>query len=449
MDLLANLSQGVLGYGIKTIPEISLNWIGIVIRWLIEGVGIIGVGIIIFTLILKTIVLPLDIYSRIKTKKQALVMEKMRPQMEKLQKQYANDKQLYQQKVMELQKKSGYSMFGACLPMIVSLVIFLIVFNAFSTYSQYATLESYNDMVRSYNGVVERYELSDENTDGFLQKVYYSESGEWVLYDKENPPADATPYDYKVDFSAFAAAYSAANPKPDGTSLTESEVYSELMKKYRGETGTSMADGAENSADADTREAVRLTLVAYYIDDFAAQKVVEDYVAKNDAPTGNAFLWVKNIWYPDSMLNREVPDFASFRSSISSASIDDSYEDSYNKVTAGLDQQKQNYNGYFVLIVLSIGVMLLSQFISMRSNKATNELSSVDGSAQRTTKWMMVLMPIMYGVFAFMYSSAFSIYMITNTTYSVITTLIINKAMNVWFAKKEEQAEHSRMRRGK
>jgi len=46
--------SGTLGYGIKAIPEISLNWIGQLIRILIEGIGIVGVGIIIFTLILKT-----------------------------------------------------------------------------------------------------------------------------------------------------------------------------------------------------------------------------------------------------------------------------------------------------------------------------------------------------------------------------------------------------------
>ncbi len=114
----------------------SLNWIGKIIQWLIEGVGIVGLGVVVFTLILKTIVLPLDVYSRVKTKKQSLIMKQMRPQMEKLQKQYANDKQMYSQKVMELQKANGYSMFGACIPMIVSLVIFMVVFSAFSTYSQ-------------------------------------------------------------------------------------------------------------------------------------------------------------------------------------------------------------------------------------------------------------------------------------------------------------------------
>jgi membrane protein insertase Oxa1/YidC/SpoIIIJ len=48
------------------------------------------------------------------------------------------------------------------------------------------------------------------------------------------------------------------------------------------------------------------------------------------------------------------------------------------------------------------------------------------------------MMPIMYGFFSFLYSAAFSIYMITNTCYSLITTLIINKAMDVSFAKREE-----------
>lgn len=447
MNLLANLSQGVLGYGITTLPtESMLDWLGEVIRWLIEGVGVIGVGIIIFTLILKTIVLPLDIYSRIKSKKQALVMEKMRPQMEKLQKQYSNEKQLYQQKVLELQKKSGYSMFGACVPMIVSLIIFIIVFQAFSAYSQYATVESYNDMVRSYNSVVERYELTEENSEGFLQKVYYSEDGSWTVYSGEEAPAEGAAYDYKVDFSAFAKAYN----KQNNLALTEEGVYSALVKQYSEETGTVIAQGAENSSDASTREAVRMTLVSYVIDGYAAQKVADDYISKQQSGEGSGFLWVKNIWYPDSVLSREVPDFSTFRQAASRLNIDAGYEESYNKVTADLVQQKEQYNGYFILIILSIGVMLLQQFIAMRSNKATNELSSVDGSAQRTTKMMMIMMPIIYGLFAFMYSSAFSIYMITNTIYSIITTLIINKAMNVWFSRREERTEHDRMaKRGK
>ena len=109
---LLNLSTNFIDFGVQKMPEVDLGWIEVIIKGLIDGVGIIGLGIVLFTLILKTIVLPLDIYSRYKMKKQSLLMKAMRPDMEKLQKQYANDKQMYNQKVMELQKAHGISMFG-------------------------------------------------------------------------------------------------------------------------------------------------------------------------------------------------------------------------------------------------------------------------------------------------------------------------------------------------
>ena len=115
MNFLATLpaeSTGFISFMVKQISQIELNWIGEIIKFLVEGIGITAVGVIIFTLILKTIVMPLDVFSKVKTKKQSLIMKRMRPQMEKLQKQYANDKAMYNQKVMELYKKNGYSMLG-------------------------------------------------------------------------------------------------------------------------------------------------------------------------------------------------------------------------------------------------------------------------------------------------------------------------------------------------
>ncbi len=190
-------STSFLDFAVDKIGMVNLNWIGKIIQWLIEGVGIIGLGVVLFTLILKTVVLPLDVYSRVKTKKQALVMEKMRPQMEKLQKQYANDKQMYSQKVMELQKQNGYSMLGACLPMIVSLVIFMLVFSAFSTYSQYANLNTYNNMVDSYNASVQTYVLKDKDGNTVHEDGFLIETVDVSLGDKA----------YFVDFASFENYY--------------------------------------------------------------------------------------------------------------------------------------------------------------------------------------------------------------------------------------------------
>lgn len=141
------------------------------------------------------------------------------------------------------------------------------------------------------------------------------------------------------------------------------------------------------------------------------------------------------------MLNREVPSFDSFVSSLNRATNLANYEESYNEVTYNLSAEKQTYNGYFVLIVLAIGMMFLSQFFTMRMQKSMNELGTVDGSGKRTNKWLLIMMPIIYGIFSFFYSAAFSIYMIVNTTYSFVTTLVVNKALDVKFRKLEERQE--------
>lgn len=431
------LAENTLGYGIKAISDVGLNWIGQLIRILIEGIGIVGLGIIVFTLILKTIVLPLDIYSRIKGKKQALIMERMRPQMEKLQKQYANDKQMYNQKVMELQKKSGYSMFGACLPMIVSLVIFIIVFNAFSTYSQYANLKNYNDMVGVYNGVVQSYVIPDDPAD-----IGEDETQVRFLVPVKDEKDNVV--DYSVDYEKFAENYVrekgeayTGDTSVEGVFTYIATEYKAAHKGYDGNIDISMVNYTVNGKLHDTAAGFRNTLVSDYLEGPAAKEVEAYYESGHN----NSFLWVHNLWYPDSTLNKEVPSFSKFQSTITKASIGDDYAASYNKVTAALGDQKGQYNGYFVLIILSIGLMLFQQWISMRANKSVNELGTVDGSGAKTNKWMMIMMPIIYGIFSFFYSASFSLYMITNTVYSIITMLIINKCVDVWFKKKEERGE--------
>lgn len=389
---------------VKQLAAIDLNWIGDIIKFLVEGVGITAVGIIIFTLILKTIVMPLDVFSKVKTKKQSLIMKRMRPQMEKLQKQYANDKNMYNQKVMELYKKNGYSMLGICLPTLVSLVIFMVVFSQFSTYSQYANLELYRGMVNAYNSDAAVYVCED------IDEPYNSQSNYGFLLENRDSDGEVV---YRVDFDRFALYY--ADHK-----TADQPSYDELVK------------------DVQTENDMFIIIKEYMAE--SAREAAATYYHENN----QGFLWVGNIWYPDSLLNKEVPSFDSFVSSVSRAADMSNYEESYNEVTAHLQTEKNTYNGYFVLIVLAIGMMFLSQFFMMRMQKDMNELGTVDGSGKRTNKYMLIAMPIIYGIFSFFYSAGFSIYMITNTLYSFITTLIVNKALDVKFRKLEERNELDR-----
>ena len=167
----------------------GLNWIGQVVRWIIELFGsYVGLGIVVFTLVLKLVTLPLDIYSKAKMRKNSLKMEKMRPQLEKLQKQYQNDQQTYNMKMMELYKKNGYSMFGACLPMIVTLVIFFFVLGAFTSYSQYANVRVYNEMANSYSEAVVAFAPGEEAAEvSVSDPVPYIRDGSQVEDEEGNP----------------------------------------------------------------------------------------------------------------------------------------------------------------------------------------------------------------------------------------------------------------------
>ena len=51
----------------------------------------------------------------------------------------------------------------------------------------------------------------------------------------------------------------------------------------------------------------------------------------------------------------------------------------------------------------------------------------------------------MFAIFSFMYSSAFSIYMITSNVFSMLSTLIINKFVDKKLAKEEASATVVRM----
>ena len=136
-NLLANVTF------FNELHTIELDFIGQFIGWLVRITGSVGIGIILFSLALKLVTLPFDVYQRVSMRKQNLKMKQNQARMEKLQKQYANDKETYNQKVMEMYKESGISMFSSCLPMILSMVIFFVAIGAFNSYAAYSNVKNY------------------------------------------------------------------------------------------------------------------------------------------------------------------------------------------------------------------------------------------------------------------------------------------------------------------
>ena len=386
--------------------DISLNWIGELIRWLITGVGSVGIGIIVFSIILKVIVLPFDVYQRISMRKQNLKMKENQARMEKLQKQYANDKDKYNQKVMEMYKESGISIFSSCLPLILSLIIFIVAIGAFNAYSQYANVENYNQMVKAYNQKVES--LCLELKEGDYGYKDYDVAERVYKFDTEKV------YE-KAEIKAFVDAFMEMEANKNATKEAAVKEY------FRSEGQTAVLEAYESSVKNNTK-----------------------------------FLWIKNIWATDASYKHPVLQFSEFEAEVKQQNFQvgdkkvnlteiaektNVYSvDTYNVVTAKLTAQKSQANGYYVLILLSIGTILLQQWVTMAGQKEQQKYSSVDGQGASQQKMTMIIMTGMFAIFAFMYSSAFSIYMIMSNVLSLISTIIINKIVDTRERKKEEAA---------
>ena len=449
MELFNLLEKSIVIFGQHY--DVSLNWIGQLIKWLIGGVGIVGVGIILFSLVLKLIVLPFDIYQRIAMRKQNIKMKEQQERMEKLQKQYANDKEKYNQKLMEMYKENGISMFSSCLPMIISMIIFIVAINAFNAYAQYSTIQNYNILVDSYTKKIESYcpDIVEENIqfeikEGTLESVLVKDA------DGKNSKEENTYFYYKaiIGETYDEALHTKANMVQhviDSKYELNPIIDTELVKKDAAlmEKINALITDTVNEEQA---------MHDYFVSQ-AQEAVVTAYTTEVFTEKNTKFLWVKNIWATDAAYKHPVLSYEEFEASAQRESFDvggqkvsfgdiHSYTqvygvDVYNVITAKLEPQKNEANGYFILIALSIGTILLQQFVSMRSQKEQQKYSTVDGQGASQQKMTLVIMTVMFAIFSFMYSSAFSIYMITGNLFSLLSTLIINKLVDKHMEKAE------------
>ncbi len=485
------------------IPQftVGLDALGKFARAIIEGVGIIGLGIIVFTLVLKAMTLPFDIYQRYQSRKQTLIMRNMKDDLDKLQKQYANDKATYNMKMSELYKKNGYSMFGACLPMIISLVILIVAFQGFNSYSRYANAQLFKEMSESYNAVILEnaadgldYTVTEEEgvftighpddetahpvdllqqetvqwtKDGVSYEVEYREATISVVDENNQTVTEgdqvvtrtvSAPYlkvtsekaEHFLLYSYSLGGYSAvqtggeisvtfipAETVARGYLIDADKLYAYVSalpeeEEKDGETVTTAAGAAKHAIDAAKNddgtyieEKVRKACTDYLVD--VGATAASEYYWDNRP----SFLWIKNVWESDATYRHPVP------SSTVSSSLD---QNQYDNLTSKLAAQKSSPNGYYVLIILSIVTMGLSQFIMMRSQKESNKYQTVDGQGAMTQKVMLFVMPLLYAVFAFLYSAAFSIYMIISSVIALLVTILCNLVLNHIFKKKEEAA---------
>lgn len=441
-------------------------WINIIL-WLVSISSVVG-AVVLFTILLKLVTLPFDFMSKWSMRKNSVKMEQMRPELEKLQKQYADNKDMYNQKMMALYKKNGYSMFGSCLPTILTLVFFIIAINGFQSYSGYQNRQYFYDMSVSYNNVAYAgLELDNEiisrKNDG---KIDIDKD---LLFEKgESKEVGHIPY-YKNGNFNFEIVYDIGQPtaQEGGYLLYNLSLYTTNSYVYYTESFIVKDDGIllAQKDDIDWRGDVKYLVreeglliknsplaskennnlcmlrngdeISYdevmNNEGMTPEKFIKDIQQEKSAQTYRAeqasFLWIKNIWATDSPTAHPIQtDWQTFKTT-HGYTANGEYEigaTAYSNLIAKLEYEKTAPNGYFILIILTIGITFLTQIIMSKAQKAQMELQTVNGQGAQTQKMMKWMMPIMMAIFAFMYTAAFSIYIVLSSVISLLTTLLIN-----------------------
>ncbi len=448
---------------------VGSHFLVVVIDWLV-GISSVAVGIILFTLILKLITLPFDFFSRASMRKNSIKMEEMRPELEKLQKQYANDKTLYNQKMMALYKKNGYSMFGACLPTIITLVIFIIAMRGFTVYSQFQNKQQFYDMSNAYNNVIYAGMETDDTYITLDEKGALVFSSDLITGDTRNITiTNADDPSKNHDIIILKGSEVVSENTLNFYTIETTNSYIRYKIFYTTEDGVNVESGREIYVPSDKLSASNLKVEANNqlknekgesysgTTDAQATEFIKDICQTKSAQTFRSkklkFLWVKNIWEKDSPLSHPVQSsWSSFKSEQGYSDYKGTAamtEEHYKELISKLEYEKNTQNGYFILAILTAAISFLTQFVITKSQKAQMELQTVNGQGAQTQKMMMWMMPIMMAVFSFLYTATFSIYMIMSSVISIVSTLAINKIVDLKYKNAKVAKEENQVIRGR
>lgn len=171
----------------------------------------------------------------------------------------------------------------------------------------------------------------------------------------------------------------------------------------------------------------------------ARARVLEEY-----KKTKESFLWIENVWMADSPFKNPVPKFSEYAklAGLSDEQKTEEAEQEYDKVWAVVNENTRDQNGYFGIAILIIGVAFLQQFVTnkkyrFKKKKLTD--NEFEEKKMPTNKVMMIVMPLILGVFGILYNSVFGLYMLASSVFAVITTPLCNNILDVVEKKEEEK----------
>ena len=385
--------------------ESSLNWVGHIVKAMHGWIGSYGWTVVVFTVFLKLLMLPLDIWQRYSGKKMSAKMAIMQPYIAEIDKRYGPDSQKGAEEKQKLFKKHGYNMGSSCLPMIVTMAVFMTMFSGLRSYSTYSTVQTFNA----------------------LSQTYYQTYAEKIVNITPSTDAEQKAHDL------FVASYTA-----NGGKLVDGKYVADFTKEEYSRISQSI------KAVQDAMDSLKYSAVATDktlgndLDQLLAKHGVSarEAVQTKYSEVEEGWLWIQNVAQPDtweSIMPKYDSGSNSFTALIDMSNYGGDGKVLYNTIreavlSTGDRGEKGNWNGLMILPILSIGLSFLSMFISQameRKKTDPSKQTSVDTQQQKSNKITMLMMPLMMAYFGFIYTGAFSIYMVCNYLISIISTVAL------------------------
>lgn len=361
------------------------------------GIGKISICIIVFTIIVKLVMLPINIKQQKTMKLNSVIM----PEIQAIQKKYANkkdnDSMMKQQAELNaVYQKYGTSPTGGCLPMLIQFPILLALYAVMACLPNYINeiQAMYNDGVVSYvigtdeSGKLDYHTIHELKDLAGLNDVLLDESGD------ENLDKLVTAYfgqkgnyeDEKIKdavYNSFTSAYSNVFGKQDAWAIVEAS-FDEAIEN---------AQDLKAISEADWKKVEDKDLAEY-----------ADYTEED---------WDALISSYETILDK----------------LDDNHKDiqvSYSFFT--IDLSKSPANGVKIAIIipiLSALAQLLNMKISMSSQQNTG--NGTADSMMSSMKVMSYSMCVVSAIFCYTFPAGLGLYWVISSAVQVVIQLILNK----------------------
>ncbi len=404
-------------------------------------------SVILLAVLVRIVFALVDIFNKYFNMKSMRINEKMKPELEAIQKKYGHDKVLLQKKQQEIYKKYQFSMVGTCLPMllmvVLQMVVFLTLWTGLQNVSNYNIARQYENTKTVYYNVLLLNE--NENFESFynsnLADLTYGEDfnvNASIDLDKKQMTLEfyLTSNPNEVIYTVIPADEETQNIVNfnDDPNVNANEEIFKIIDKYANE----YTDDAEGNSISAQRELNNMQLNIKAM----AEDIVADYYIDNM----QSFLWIKNIYKAESpttspvFTKSEITSYLNNYYSESEREVEAQFgyeEQIFDFVVADLNERDLGVNGYYILVILAVVTSFLSIFIN-------NKLMKKDsGTQQPGGKAMYFIMPIILGIFTLMYTSLFAIYIIigqiVTMIFSPITNLIVKKWVDMSGKKQDEK----------